>query len=428
MFNGNAARDFSSFSSPVSCKLLPRKSAQHNRDNELPRLFPLTATKPCCTKPLDARSQRRSKSKRSSSKWSNWKPPKTNSKRYGVSGADLGEDFFRRIRTRDLSHSGGPSAMALHVSCSNFMDRCQVKFLHGTDVVQFFSDGNMRWWKALEKPLRHQKAIADCYSFFGVNPLWKKGHVVMGCTFETIASSIYSQCSSSQHDSPSQVLFKDVVAMNIGNIWSRTRGMSLCVLQWHEFEYMLYYHMNDMIICPDYLYGCFSCQPNGKSAFWDSTTSSHPTWMFQILVGMSGKQENNLVLWSTILVSYYGHIKWVCTSINDDPLQCLPIYQHQQLFGNVHKALLTIFHELRKNLIPRSSRCPTNLGPQTFHSRVGHATNSLFDMEYHDLSTFTAMISNEESMVASLPSHLLLPNCMMFVGTDYEKMSILPQG
>ena len=120
--------------------------------------------------------------------------------------------------------------------------------------------------------------------------------------------------------------------------------MSLCVLQWHEFEYMLYYHMNDMIICPDSLYGCFSCQPNGKSAFWDSTTSSHPTWMFQILVGMSGKQENNLVLWSTILVSYYCHIKWVCTNNNDDPLQCLPIYQHQQLFGNVHKPLLTIYH------------------------------------------------------------------------------------
>ena len=121
--------------------------------------------------------------------------------------------------------------------------------------------------------------------------------------------------------------------------------MSLCVLQWHEFEYMLYYHM---IICPDYLYGCFSCQPNDKSAFWDSTTSSHSTWMFQILVGMSGKQENNLVLWSTILISYYCHIKWVCTSNNDDPLQCLPIYQHQQLFGNVHKPLLTIFHELGK--------------------------------------------------------------------------------
>lgn len=121
--------------------------------------------------------------------------------------------------------------------------RCQVKFPHGTDVVQLFSDGNMRWWKALEKPLRHQNAIADCYSFFLGQSLWKKRHVVMGCTFETSIiytfamlliptwqpiTSAVQICCSSEH-------WK--------HLKSNYRGMSLCVLQWHEFEYMLYYHM-----------------------------------------------------------------------------------------------------------------------------------------------------------------------------------------
>ena len=152
------------------------------------------------------------------------------------------------------------------------------------------------------------------------------------------------------------------------------------------------------IIYPDFLYRLLQLPAKQQECLFSDSTSSHPTWMFQILVGMFWVR-----LLSTILVSCYCN--------NDDLFNACPS-------ANINNSLgIGLFWVL--HIDPFA----VDWGHRTFHSRVGHATNSLFDMEYHDLSTFPATISNEESHGTFAPF-----SSAGFFSIDYEKMSIPPQG